>query len=184
MVSREERSLDYASLGRFRRRRRRNGGSGRRKIFVVPSGAAKRRSRGTSLLIAALALAACADPVTPIKAAPRGLARGASVGNLTIYNLTSASTDTVNALQSVLIAELQRCATGPARYDMVIRLDRAQARGSRPFTDGDIIAGAAILIDPATRETVARYHVEAAPGSAEGAVHLFSRRVCGAVFAN
>jgi len=140
--------------------------------------------RRAAVLILTAAVAACADPVAPIKTAPIDFGRSASVANLTIYNLTSATEEQVAALQGVLTAELQRCATGPNKYDLVVRLERAQTGRSGPLVDGDVISGSAIVYDIATRHAVAQYHVEAKTGSPTAAVQLFSRRVCGAVFAN
>lgn len=138
----------------------------------------------TAALLLAAAVAACADTTAPIKAAPIDFGRSASIANLTIYNLTSATAEQVSALQASLTAELQRCATGPTKYDMVVRLERAQAGRSGPLVDADIFAGSAIVYDATTRQAVAQYHVEAKTGSQDAAVALFSRRVCGAVFAN
>jgi hypothetical protein len=137
-----------------------------------------------AVLILAAAVAACPDPVAPIKTAPIDFGRQASIANLTIYNLTSATAEQVSALHGSLTAELQRCATGPTRYDLVLRLERAQTGRSGPLVDGDIIAGSAIVYDLTTRQAVAQYHVEARTGSPASAVQLFSQRVCGAVFAN
>lgn len=139
--------------------------------------------RGIFLSLAMLAVAACADPITPIKTAPIDFGRSASIANLTIYNLTSATADQVSALHTTLTAELQRCATGPTKYDLIVRLERAQSR-SAPLVEGDVFSGSAIVYDITSRQAVAQYHVEAKTGSPDAAVALFSRRVCSAVFAN
>jgi hypothetical protein len=137
------------------------------------------RGAASKLLVGAMGLAAasCSDPVTALKPLTVDAARSASVGMVTIVNQSaSATTENLTDLQTELVTQASRCATGPIRYDMVVQVQNFR-RGdwmlvSAPYA----LTGRVVLVDPVNNTVAATYYVEA------GQASQFARRVCRDVF--
>ena len=129
--------------------------------------------------LAALAVAACSvEPVTAIKPFSSEGLRGASVSTITMVNQSAtATTENLASLQNELANHAARCATGPARYDMIVQVQ--EYRGDLGLLAATYaVTARVVLVDPVANVVVGTYHVGAdRPGE-------FAQRVCRNVFGN
>lgn len=123
-----------------------------------------------------LAVAACGEPVTASKPFSSEGLRGVSVGTVTMVNQSAtATTENLTALQTELVNHAQRCAIGPAKYDMIVQVQEYRADLS-PLSATYAVTARVVMVDPAANVVVGTYHIGAdRPGE-------FAQRVCRYVF--
>jgi len=144
---------------------------------MTPPGRHPEPLRGILPASIALVLAACADPVVGLKPLTVDAARAASVGVVSIVNQSAdATAGDLVALQTALVDQASRCATGPNRYDMIVKVQNFRHGSWRLVSLPYTVQARVVLIDPTYNTVAATYYVEAdRPGA-------FANRVCRDVF--
>ena len=142
-------------------------------------------------VLTALAVAGCAQAVEPLRPWSSEAARGASIETISIDNQASDATpETLGYLQTELRNGTERCATGPTKYEMIVRLDHFPAG---EVGDNNAVIGDVKLVDPATRSVASQYHITALGGvgliglvemscGPQAGARVFAEHVCRYVF--
>ena len=120
--------------------------------------------RGIGILIVALSVSGCVDPVKPIHAWSAETGRAASVSTITIINRsTNATEESLAALKQQLDQATAMCARGPNKYELQVQVDNfklGNAGAAILIGDQHEIAGEVKLINPETKDVAAQYYVQ------------------------
>jgi len=120
--------------------------------------------RSVAIVVIALTLGACADPVKSIKGWSPAVAAQASVGSVVITNRApQVPEDGIAALQTALEQQLARCATGPTKYEMQVRIDNYKlANTGMVMLTGDSheVAAEVKLVKPEDNSVASEYYVQ------------------------
>lgn len=120
--------------------------------------------------VAAIALSGCVSSSggDTIKALSPERARSASIGDVVLAAApTTVSEGFASLFDTLVTAELAKCATGTQPLRLEIRISELKAANPAMaylVGDSNVIRGTAVLIDPATGETVGDYEISRSTG--------------------
>ncbi|MCA0301326.1 MAG: hypothetical protein LCH95_02880 [Proteobacteria bacterium] len=120
--------------------------------------------RRAAICVIALSLAGCAEPVRPIQVWSPQTAAQASIGSIFITNSApQVPEDAIAALQAALEAKLAQCATGPTKYEMLVRVDNFKLANTGMVMlvgDSHEVAAEVKFVRPEDKSVAAEYYVQ------------------------